>query len=160
MRVKDICSREVACCSPETNLATAGCMMWEKDCGMLPVVDSEGKAVGVITDRDICMAVATKHRTADQILVREVINGRMYSCRPGDDVRSALELMSAESVRRLPVVDNAGNVEGVLSLSDVALAVRPSEGVRRPGDLTCEDFSSTYQDICRHVPQKMDGVVA
>jgi len=67
MKVKDFMNSPVQCCGPDTNLAAAAGMMWDSDCGILPVVDREGKVIGLITDRDICMAVATKHRLASDI---------------------------------------------------------------------------------------------
>jgi len=53
MKVKDICTRTVTSCTPETTLADAGWAMWEADCGVLPILDETGKVAGVLTDRDI-----------------------------------------------------------------------------------------------------------
>ncbi len=69
MKVKDVMTSPVLFCAPETNLAAAAMIMWESDCGALPVVSHETKVVGMITDRDICMAAATKHRLASDIAV-------------------------------------------------------------------------------------------
>ena len=65
MKVEEVMTRDVQSCYPETNLAEAAMQMWRGDFGVLPVVDS-GKVVGMITDRDICMAAATKHRDPGQ----------------------------------------------------------------------------------------------
>jgi CBS domain-containing protein len=123
--------------------------MWEGDCGILPIVDPSNKVVGVITDRDICMAVATKFRPAAQISAREVSSDKLFTCRPEDDVKRALEIMRTETVRRLPVVDSEGKLQGILSLNDLALAARRGE-LARTGGVTNDDLVLTMQAICAH----------
>lgn len=149
MRVREICTRVAKSCGPDTNLADAGWTMWDGDCGVLPVVDETGKVVGVITDRDICMGVATKHRPAREIAVREVINSKVHSCQLNDDVRDALKTMRSAKVRRLPVMDAEGKLQAVLSLNDVALAARPDK-TAKPTDITYEDLALTLKSICEH----------
>lgn len=119
MKVKDACTPNVKTCSPEANLAHAAVLMWESDCGIVPVVDGEGRPVGVITDRDIAIAVGTRGRPASEIAVQEVMSRNLRTARPEDEVRSALEAMGTAQVRRLLVVDGRGVLAGVLSLSDV-----------------------------------------
>lgn len=149
MKVRDLCMRSVRTCGPDTSLAEAGWTMWEGDCGILPIVDGAGKAIGVITDRDICMAVATKFRPAAQITAREVGGGKLFTCRLDDDAKRAMEIMRTESVRRLPVVDSEGKLQGILSLNDLALAARRGE-LARTGGVTNEDLVLTMQAICAH----------
>lgn len=148
MQVQDLCTTETRCCSPATSLAAAGCMMYEGDCGALPVVDEGGRLVGIITDRDICMAAATKHRLASEIEVREVINEMVTSCRMDEEVSEALEKMRARQVRRLPVIDAEGRLRGLLSLSDVVLAARP-ETTLKPGCVTYAEVIGTLDAVCR-----------
>ncbi|HTJ94939.1 MAG TPA: CBS domain-containing protein [Pararobbsia sp.] len=124
MKVKDLMTTDVKRCSPETNLAAAAKIMWEGDCGAVPVVDDRDHVVGVITDRDICIAAATRPRTEGEILVRDVISKTPYTCAPGDDVRSALETMKSRKVRRLPVVEQGGRLAGILSIHDIAAQSR------------------------------------
>ncbi|MEW6544882.1 MAG: CBS domain-containing protein [Nitrospirota bacterium] len=62
MKVRDVMTSPVQYCAPETNPAEAATKMWDSDCGILPVVDSTGRVVGLITDRDICMAAATRRK--------------------------------------------------------------------------------------------------
>ena len=64
MRVRDLMTSDVKTCRPETNLAEAVKEMWEGDCGALPVVGDDGRVAGIITDRDICIAVATRGRSS------------------------------------------------------------------------------------------------
>ena len=149
MKVKDLCTRLVRTCGPDTSLSTAGWIMWEGDCGFLPIVDEDLKLHGVLTDRDICMAVATKYRPAAEIAAREVSGGKAFTCRLEDDVKRAMEIMRKESVRRLPVVDAEGRLEGVLSLNDIVLAAR-SAGRARANGVTYEDLVPTMQAVCAH----------
>ena len=86
MKVKDIMTPEPRTCSPTTNLAVAAAIMLDGDCGILPVVD-EGKLVGVVTDRDMYIALATRGKRASHVTVREVVQAPVYTCGPDDDVR-------------------------------------------------------------------------
>ena len=124
MKVKELMTTDVKRCSPETNLAAAAKIMWEGDCGAVPVTDERDHVVGVITDRDICIAAATRPRTEGEIPVKDVISRALYTCAPGDDVRAALETMKARKVRRLPVVEQGGRLVGIVSIHDIALQSR------------------------------------
>lgn len=128
MKVKDLMTTDVKRCSPETNLAAAAKIMWEGDCGAVPVTDERDHVVGVITDRDICIAAATRPRTEGEIPVKEVISKAAYTCAPGDDVRAALDTMKARKVRRLPVVDQGGTLVGIVSIHDIAEQSRSRTG--------------------------------
>jgi len=124
MKVKELMTTDVKRCSPETNLAAAARIMWEGDCGAVPVTDERDRVVGVITDRDICIAAATRPRTEGEIPVKEVISRALYTCAPGDDVRAALETMKTRKIRRLPVVDPGGRLIGIVSIHDIAVQPR------------------------------------
>jgi CBS domain-containing protein len=138
-------TEELKTCRPETNLAAAAMEMWSGDCGFLPVVE-DGRLRGVITDRDICMAVATKHRDAAEIKVAEVMQGPAFTCAPGDSVEEAMATMRDRQVRRLPVVDD-GRLRGILSLNDLALAADGDVAAKRvPG----REVLRTLQGICAH----------
>lgn len=149
MKVKDVMTREVKTCMPDTNLAAAAMIMWENDCGVVPVVHGDGSVIGMITDRDICMAVATKNRRTSEVAVSEVFTGNLYACKPDDDIHAALKIMSAERVRRLPVINVYGALEGLLSLNDVVLRAQEAKGRKAP-DLSYEDAISTLKAICAH----------
>jgi len=145
MQVKDIMVRDVRPCRPENNLAEIGRIMWENDCGALPVLEASGKVVGMITDRDIAMAVGTRNRAPSAITVFDVkLNPReLYTCAPEDDIHAALKTMREQGVRRLPVV-NSGQLRGILCLNEIAL----NAGKR--GDLSYEDVVDTLKAICEH----------
>ena len=114
---------------------------------MLPVVADGGKVVGMITDRDICIAAATKHRDPARIRVREVTSGKVYSCSPNSDIREALQVMEQRKVRRLPVISaESGKLVGILSLNDLALKAREA---KQPG-LAAQDVEEVLSAICTH----------
>jgi CBS domain-containing protein len=119
VKVKDIMSRNAVCCSANSNIGQAVELMWVHNCGMLPVVGPDHKLWGIITDRDICIAVGTRNKHAGELTVAEVASKEVFSCRPEDDVQAALRIMASKHVRRLPVVDNAGIPLGILSTDDV-----------------------------------------
>jgi CBS domain-containing protein len=140
MRVKDVMTGDVKCCSPETNLAAAAKIMWEGDCGAVPVTDGQNKVIGVITDRDICIAGATRSRTEGEIPVQDVISKTLHSCAPNDDVRAALETMRSRQIRRLPVVAQDGRLAGIISIHDIAVHARAGKGSAVPAEDVLDTF--------------------
>ena len=149
MKVQEVMNSQVQSCRPDTNLAAAGAVMWDYDCGTLPVVDDAGHVVGVITDRDIAIAAATKGRPAGEIPVRDVISGTVYSCEEHDDIHAALKIMRHAKVRRLPVVNVAGRLQGILCLNDIALRAEEAHGRHVP-ELSYDDAMSTFKAVCEH----------
>lgn len=121
MKVQDIMTRNVRTCGRSANLADAAMIMWHNDCGVVPIVDADGRASGVITDRDICMATATRPLRASEIRVGDVITGELFTCRPDESIRNALQSMAHHKVRRLVVIDHEGRLVGILSMNDLAL---------------------------------------
>ncbi|HVB87683.1 MAG TPA: CBS domain-containing protein [Candidatus Dormibacteraeota bacterium] len=121
MRVADVMMRTPASCSVDTNLAAAVEILWNRNCGILPIVNQDGKVTGVITDRDICIALGTRNRPAAEITVGEVQPQKLFKCQADDDIHSALAVISSAKIRRLPVIDGEGKLQGVLSLDDVVL---------------------------------------
>lgn len=149
MKVQDVMNYNVQTCRPETNLADAAMRMWRGDFGILPVVADGQKVVGVITDRDICMAAATKHRDPANIRVKEVTSGKVFGCSPDTDIREALKIMQQKQVRRLPIISaEDGRLAGILSMNDVALKVKSD----RKAELSAEDVENTLRAICTHRP--------
>ena len=149
MKVQEVMTRTARACAPDADLATAAMILWDHDCGVAPVVDAAGKVVGVITDRDICMAAATKLRSPAEITVGEVISGRAHTCRPEDDLSAALQTMRAERVRRLPVVDDEGTLQGILSINDLVLRAGEGAGGKATG-LTDGEVMGTLRAVCAH----------
>ncbi len=122
MRVENLMTKGIRTCAPETRLNEAVRLMWEGDCGCIPVVASD-RVVGVVTDRDACMAAYTRGRPLWEIPVRDAMATAVRTCGAADTLERAVETMREAKVRRLPVVDAAGHVIGLLSLSDIARAI-------------------------------------
>lgn len=133
MKVREVMTRDVRWCTPETNLAEAAAMMWAANCGALPVIEA-GKVIGVLTDRDICIALGTRNRPASEITAREVIWREPQLCMPEDDLATALAAMRRAHVRRLPVVNTAGVLKGIITMHDIAARAEAREHSRRYDD--------------------------
>ena len=104
-----------------SNLEQVSLSMWNGDFGIVPVTDAEQHVIGVITDRDIAMAIALQRKPASQISVGDVAHqAQVVTCKPDDDVEVALEEMETAKVRRLPVVDEQEHITGMVSLADIA----------------------------------------
>jgi CBS domain-containing protein len=124
-------------------LAAAAGLMWDTDCGMLPVVEN-GALVRVLTDRDICIALATRPARAAAMKVGEVAGRTVWTCGPDEDPHVALAAMKTHRVRRLPVIDAGGHLVGVISLNDLVLAAGPAAPVRS------DEVVDTLKGICAH----------
>jgi CBS domain-containing protein len=119
MLVKDIMTRDVISCRPENSLVELARVMRKQRCGALPMVDGSGKLMGIITDRDICIALGRRNIRASDLLARDVSSPGCVCSRPDNDVREALRTMATQGVGRLPVVDEAGHLLGILSIDDI-----------------------------------------
>jgi CBS domain-containing protein len=126
-RVRDVMSRELVTCRRTDTLNRAAQQMWDGDCGAVPIVDEAGNLVGMLTDRDICMAAYTRGKPLSELGVSSAMSTALFTCRPTDTLRRVMDMMSSHQVRRLPVVDEQGVLVGIVSLADVArLAQAPT----------------------------------
>ncbi len=150
MRVRELMCRPVSSCSQETSLAAAARLMGENDCGVLPVM-REGRIAGVVTDRDVCLAIARK--AAAETTVREVMTTNVATCGVNSEVPETLAIMASRRVRRLPVVDERGALIGVVSMDDIILRAEEPDPSRRPPPVTHREAVETLQRIygSRHV---------
>ncbi len=123
MKVEQLMTRNVRPCGPDDSLSTAARIMWEQDCGCVPVVaqgNGQPALVGMITDRDVCMAAYTQAQPLQACKVRSAMATSLCTCRPTDAISVALRVMRTNQLRRLPVVDADDHLVGMLSLADVA----------------------------------------
>jgi CBS domain-containing protein len=131
--------------------------MWENDCGVLPIIKDGRKVIGMITDRDICMALAMRDTNPSRISVEEVMTGQVYAVNSEDDVDLALQAMRDHRIRRLPVVTPDGELEGMLSMNDVVLKANGAGA----GSIKYKDVVRTYQAIGKHpVPEAASSIAA
>jgi CBS domain-containing protein len=119
MKVRDVMTQAVVGCTAGANVGEAVELMWVHNCGMLPVVGAGGKLEGVVTDRDISIAMGTRNRVAGDLTVGEIATKNVVTCHPDDEIHEALQTMADKQVRRLPVVNQEGMPQGILSMDDI-----------------------------------------
>jgi len=124
MKVKDIMTESPCNIKVSQCLNDAACLMWEFDCGCVPVCDDEDCTIGIVTDRDICMAAYTSGLPIASIPVSTAMSKTVFSCALDDSIESAEDMMQRHQVRRLPVLDSNKKLVGILSLNDIALAYK------------------------------------
>ncbi len=122
MFVRDAMTKDVWTCQEDETLAVAARIMWDHDVGAVPVVDVARKLVGIVTDRDICMAAYFTGKPLEVERVGLHMSTQVYTAAPADPVEAAEQLMRSKQVHRLPVVDATGEVIGMVSLNDLARA--------------------------------------
>ena len=127
MKVRDVMMKQITTCRTETNLAAASALMWDNNCGALPALTDSGELAGVLTDRDICIALGTRNARASDLTVRDVVGASPLSCQSSDDILTALLMMQQAKLRFLPVVNDAGVLEGVLSIDDIVPIVQSGD---------------------------------
>jgi len=147
MKVREVMTKEAASCYPDTSLSQAAELMWKNKCGFLPVIGEGGNVVGVITDRDISIALGTRNRRPSEVLVADVMPRSLFTCTAEDSVACALTTMRVEGLRRLPVVDREGTLTGVLSIDDLVLKARENASMK---DVSNADIEDAFRAICGH----------
>lgn len=122
MRIDVIMARPVQFCRPDDTLADAAKLMWDHDCGCLPVLSSDGSAhvAGIITDRDICMHALFQAKPLQELRASDAMSAQVHVCHPEESLAHAETTMRKAKVRRLPVVDERGLLVGMISLADLA----------------------------------------
>lgn len=146
MTIKDLMTKDVATAQPHQTAKEAARIMWDCDCGVLPVVDHSRRVLGMVTDRDLCMAAMHGASALDAFTVADAMSRMLYSCAASDSLSTAEQIMRDNQVRRLLVVDGAGRLAGILSLADVVRATQLSAGPSRP--VSAEDLTNTLARIC------------
>ena len=147
MKVRAVMNKPVQTIPAESSLAAAGKIMSENDCGVLPVVDARNQVIGVLTDRDVCLALASKNRLASEVSVHETMSPRVFACGPDDEVQTALETMQYRLVRRLPVLDDERRLVGILSIDDIVIHAGPT-AAKPPSEVTYGEAFDTLKAIC------------
>lgn len=151
MLVESLMTKGVWTCTPDDTLHEAARIMWERDCGCVPVVESGAshRLVGIITDRDACMSAYLNGQPFEALHVNDAMTSSVRTCSPSDSIHDAEEIMRAARVRRLPVVDEAGQLLGVVSLADIAREAgreRRVAGTKRI-DVGLDEVAETLCDV-------------
>lgn len=120
MKIQDVMTRNPRTVTPDAAAREAARIMQEEDVGVVPVVegDRSRRLVGVVTDRDIAIRVVAEGRTADA-RVRDVMTNTLHTRQPDDDLDDAMDTMASEQVRRIPIVDDRGELVGIVSQADI-----------------------------------------
>ena len=151
MQIDQIMSKPVFTCGINDNLNIAAQLMWEHDCGAIPVVNDEGRLVGIVTDRDICMATYTQGSSPQAIPVSTAMAKDVRSCQPDDSIETVEQLMRESQVRRIPVVDDEGRPIGLVSLNDITREA--ARGKKRNG--ADREVVETLAAICQPRPREV-----
>lgn len=144
--IRDFMTREVHSCRIDDTLDAAAGKMWDFDIGCLPIVDDDDHPIGIVTDRDVCMAAYTQGRPLREIVVGSAMAKELFTCAPDDPVSRAEALMQRHQIRRLPVVEE-GRLAGILSMNDLARAAQVRESGGR-ASVSAEDVEATLAAIC------------
>jgi CBS-domain-containing membrane protein len=140
IRAGELMSREVATVYPEDRVGYAARLMRDYDCGALPIVDQEGRLIGMITDRDISMRLVANEADTHNTVVADCMTDGAFACHAEDSVRECMRQMSRHRIRRLPIINDWGHVVGIVSQGDLARHAGnyPGRGERRAiADVIC-----------------------
>ncbi len=131
MKVKDVMKTDVAVCSTEDSLMKAAETMRRRDCGAVPIVDAENRAVGMLTERDICCAVAARNRKASDVKTKELMKDEFFVCSEEDKIEDALRKMRKHQIKCLAAIGAGGELVGILSIGDVLLAAGKDKDLKK-----------------------------
>lgn len=120
---KNVMTKQIVCCTPNDLVSKAAEFMKSENVGSIPVVENEQtqKLVGIVTDRDLTLKVLAEGLDATSTKVGAVMTRKVVTCLAKDDFQTALDAMSEHQVRRIPVVNKANQILGMVSLADVAI---------------------------------------
>jgi len=118
-------TRDPVSCAPTDSIARIAQLMKAQDVGAVPVVESQStpKLVGIVTDRDIVVKAVAGGRTVENATARDVMTNNPITSQEDDDVSKAVAQMSEHKIRRIPVIDAAGNLRGIIAQADIATRV-------------------------------------
>ena len=122
MNVKEIMTKNPACCTAETSLQETAKMMVKNDCGCIPVVENESdkKPIGTITDRDIVIRTIAEGKNPLDLKVGDVMTKNVVTVSPDDSVEDCCAKMEENQIRRIIVVDEKGSCCGMVAQADIA----------------------------------------
>ncbi len=144
MHLKEIMSQPVVSCPVDSQLDAPARLMWEFDCGVIPLVGDDGRLQGIITDRDICMAALSQGKPLHEIRASSAMAARPVACHVDDSVEAAEQLMRDAQVRRIPIIDGEGRPVGIVGMTDLA---RKAAHAKKSG--VDRELVQTLAAVCR-----------
>jgi CBS domain-containing protein len=143
MKVAQLMTKDVRTCRQTDMLDHAVRLMWDHDSGALPVIDAFGVVIGMVTDRDACIAALMQGQPLQCVPVSVAMSKNVVACRPDDTDRAVSRLMAKHKIRRIPVVDDGQRPIGIVSLDDLALAMAKRA-------IPPTEVAETLAAICEH----------
>ena len=121
MRIKHVMTKDPSCSLPSDTAQQAAGIMRDEHAGIVPVIEStqSRKIVGVVTDRDLCMNVVAEGRDPSTVTVDHCMTTKVVVCSPNDSVDRATELMRENQIRRIPVVNEQRELQGIVAMADI-----------------------------------------
>jgi CBS domain-containing protein len=121
-KCNEVMTKNPVCCLPNDTVSKVAQLMKSKDFGSVPIIENEQtkKLVGIVTDRDLALKIVAEGRDPKSTKAEEVMARKVVTCRAEDDLQKALDAMSGNKLRRIPVVDNNNGIVGIIAQADVA----------------------------------------
>lgn len=156
MRIQDLMTRQVQSCQPEDTLEHAAQLMWNFDCGCIPVCTGDGtsRVAGMITDRDICMSALFQGKALRDLRVSDAMSKSVQTCRASDSLAQAEKILRNARIRRLPVLDERDAFVGMISLADLAREAAREQAQQRK-EITESEVGDTLAAICQSRQQSL-----
>lgn len=127
VQVREIMTGNPACCAPETNLEDVARLMADNDCGEIPVLDEQGRPMGVVTDRDIACRAVAEGKDPKRTKAGDIMSTPVVTATPETSVDDCCATMEENQIRRVPVVDESGACCGMVSQADIAMSASERE---------------------------------
>lgn len=138
-KCRDIMTKNPTAANREMTLREVAVLMRDGDFGVLPVVEKEtNRLVGILTDRDIVVRAVAEGKNISETIVGEAMSEKLYTAKPDDFVFEAVRTMGERQVRRIPIIDGEGVLQGIIAMADIALETEDQREIAE----TLEDISS------------------
>ena len=147
MNISELMKQNVETCYVQDNLAIAAAKMWDCDIGILPVLNPDRHVIGMLTDRDICMATYIQGKAPAEIPVANAMSREVFFTTSEATIREAEQTMRDHKVRRLPVINTEGQLVGIVSLNDIAREAEREVG-HRPREISAQEVTGTLAEVC------------
>jgi len=151
MYVNEAMSTSVRTCTNGTSLEDIARMMWESDCGAVPVVNDANHPIGMVTDRDIAMAAMLNHQPLWNLSAEQVIQGRRAcTSNQGETLEDCLGRMEQNAIRRMMVTDDSGALVGILSMGDALAATLPDASRKKAPRVNVDQVMGMLRKVSAH----------
>lgn len=147
-------TENVGFCHSADKLTKAAEIMRQKDCGVVPVIDADKKVIGIITDRDICIACADANAKILQSKVGDLMTTKIIGCSADDKIEDALKKMRKNQLKRLVVIDEKSELAGILSVTDVLISGRKNKKLKKKIYATLEAIFQPRPIVLEEISEK------